>query len=802
LPTRCASRHPESRRRDLLPGAPCVGSGGRLRSTGGHALSIPEPRRSRPSADGPEKSGAREAGGPGWLVLLPGEAALRGARWAIGAAAVGFWILLWRTLVHPTHPLWLHAAFALLGGTALAAAVALSRSIASGRRPGSPIGSCLAALPLLACALGFTEIAAHRLGPEARWIAWVAFAVSGSAGLWLGELNDERTRAGRGARLCLSGGLAAACGAVAWVFFVPTGSIGHTTPVRSPAPALERAVPRGDEAADAAPERIDYAPEGASAPVEGLVSRTVDARPLLGGWSGFSGWLRTRTFGFGPEALPLAGSAWLPRRSDAGPAPLVLVVHGNHPMEVDSHEGFAYLCEALARHGYVCASVDLRFLNTSHVADAFGGLEGDRIVRSWMLLEHLALWRQWSETPGHPLEGRVDLGDIALVGHSRGGAAVVQAAEWNARRRIPAAPEVVLPRAFGIRSVTGLAPIEVATPEGVETAPPTLDGISYLVVHGGRDADVRSFEGALQYDRTRVAGSDSALKVSLLLERGNHNHFNTRWQPGDKPLLLAPLVERSGVLHGAVQRAFTTIAVRSFLDAVHRGAPIDERWLRDPEALLTRLGGLSVLHRFRDAATVEIAGFEEDDDPATTTATGGTLSIAGASVAREEQLERRWAGSLAPAHALRLAWERSPGDPTPRIALRLPEQVSTLGERDLLLLDLAIDPLDERAPGRIALTVELEDARGRRARAPVAAVGPADRDAANALYHAPLLNPRPEILFRTHAIGLADFARVDPGFDPARLREVRLLLDRTRRGTLLIDGIGLRRGGPGGSRGA
>ena len=51
------------------------------------------------------------------------------------------------------------------------------------------------------------------------------------------------------------------------------------------------------------------------------------------------------------------------------------------------------------------------------------------------------------------------------------------------------------------------------------------------------------------------------------------------------------------------------------------------------------------------------------------------------------------------------------------------------------------------------------------------------------------LEPRPEILFRSHRLPLDAFVPVDPGFDPTALREIPLVLDDTPSGVRLLDGI-------------
>ena len=47
-----------------------------------------------------------------------------------------------------------------------------------------------------------------------------------------------------------------------------------------------------------------------------------------------------------------------------------------------------------------------------------------KLGRGWLLLEHLKRWRTWNDSSGSPFYRKVDMGNIALMGHSRGGEAV------------------------------------------------------------------------------------------------------------------------------------------------------------------------------------------------------------------------------------------------------------------------------------------------------------------------------------------------------------------------------------------
>ena len=73
-----------------------------------------------------------------------------------------------------------------------------------------------------------------------------------------------------------------------------------------------------------------------------------------------------------------------------------------------------------------------------------------------MILDHLALWKKWSTIGGAPFGrtfvGKVNLQNIGLMGHSRGGEGVARAAVLNADRG----------GQYGIRAVLPLAPTDFA----------------------------------------------------------------------------------------------------------------------------------------------------------------------------------------------------------------------------------------------------------------------------------------------------------------------------------------------------
>ncbi|MCC5947149.1 MAG: hypothetical protein JJT89_01725 [Nitriliruptoraceae bacterium] len=510
-----------------------------------------------------------------------------------------------------------------------------------------------------------------------------------------------------------------------------------------------------------------------------VVTQGVDGTAFLDNWSGWRGNLRTRYWGFGPDRLPRNATVWLPERDE--PSPLVLMVHGNHPMEVASDEGYAWLAEDLASHGYVVASVDQTFLNVSVTRGFDLGDEND--ARAWMLLEHLRLWEGWQREGDGPLSGTVDLDRIALIGHSRGGEAVAHAALFDRLGRYPEDATVPLATGFGIDAVIAIAPIDGQyAPAGRRT---TLDDVSYLTLHGGRDGDVSSFVGLRQYERTTFSGQRFASKAALYLEDANHGQFNTVWGRYDLPGVAGRLLETDALVPGRDQRLDARTAITAFLGATLRddvtalevlAAPDDPSWS----------GTTRLLTRTADSTQTVLADFREDVDPTTATLPGATIEGAGFTVWREEPVPLRWGGH--DANGVVLGWESGSESP-PTYTIRLPDTVEA-ADTSTLVLDIAdargsvVDI--EVTPGPIELSVELVDVEG--------AVERASLDGGVPTAPAPrrLRSPLPDAV-GGGAEGMSQTFRVAVPGTLGDLREVRLVFEPGVSGAVRVERIALGR---------
>ncbi|MFB6720167.1 hypothetical protein ACFCV3_08415 [Kribbella sp. NPDC056345] len=232
----------------------------------------------------------------------------------------------------------------------------------------------------------------------------------------------------------------------------------------------------------------------------------------------------TSEYNLGDEAITLPGGVkselrakvYAPRDAP-GKRPMVVFLHGFHeacyggdevqrwPCATDqrpvpSFRGYDAPGNELAKHGYVVVSISSNAVNrnVSKTLDAATRLRGE------LVLAHLDLWKHSS---------RVDLNNVGLMGHSRGGEGVVAATLANAAR----------PHPYGIKAVLPLA--------STSATRQALPGVALNLLTGYCDGDVYDLQGQHLYDDSRQA-PDSAPKSTVLLMGANHNFFNSEWTPG------------------------------------------------------------------------------------------------------------------------------------------------------------------------------------------------------------------------------------------------------------------------------
>jgi pimeloyl-ACP methyl ester carboxylesterase len=368
-----------------------------------------------------------------------------------------------------------------------------------------------------------------------------------------------------------------------------------------------------------------------------ILTDSVDGSLFIDGWKGFSGKMRSRYFGFDSKSLPLNGTVWHPEGT--GPFPLVLIVHGNHLAQDYSDPGYEYLGDLLASRGYILASVDQNFLNGSYF-DFFGGLKSENAARGWLLLEHLKLWENWNSDSLNIFYGKVDIENISLIGHSRGGEAVAHAALFNTLPYYPDNSKARFDYNFNIRSIIAIAPVDGQyQPGGIRTP---LKDINYFVLQGSHDADVQSYMGMSQYERVTFSEGFDGFKAGLYIYNANHGQFNQGWGRRDYSFPGINLVNIKQLIDGDDQRKIASIYISAFLEATLSGNSDYLELFKDYRTGREWLPETIYLNRFDQSDMQYICRYSEDMDITTTSLPGGFIESDNLTVWREQMVKLKW----------------------------------------------------------------------------------------------------------------------------------------------------------------
>ena len=566
-----------------------------------------------------------------------------------------------------------------------------------------------------------------------------------------------------------------------------------------------------------------------------LKTKTVDASPFVS-IDPPQAKAREKDWGFGTSKFPINGRVWYP--DGAGPFPLILIVHGNHNPLDYSDPGYGYLGELLASRGFILVSVDENFIN--------GGLRGESDGRAWMLLKHLEVWKKWNDSSSGPFSHKVDMHNIGLMGHSRGGEAVGIAASFNRLSHYPDDANVKFNFNFDIKSVFAIAPVDGQyRPAGVPTP---IENVNYMVIHGSHDGDVSSFNGLRAFQRIKFTDGKPWFKVAWYVYRANHGQWNTVWGNKDNGPRSGRYLDLRGLLTPEQQRQFSMVTIGGFMEATLHGKSEYLPMFRDHRVIGAWLPKTMYITRFQESGFKPLATFDEDVDVTTGSVPGVTISAESLATWKENSLNlRSGAGDALNTNAVTLGWNNHiRGDDTTKIGKAASYTISlsdslvgSLNVTPQSALYLSLAPTDAkpgpRAPARdttkkadstkkdstkakppakkpdakpakdttpVDLSIEVVDAAGHTARIPLSHYGKPRRPLEiHILRRADEERQRfPttfEMVLQTYVMPLADFVQVTPQLDVTHLCSMRLVFDRLVAGTVVVDDIGISaRAGP------
>ena len=523
---------------------------------------------------------------------------------------------------------------------------------------------------------------------------------------------------------------------------------------------------------------------------DSLVTQPVDGSAFVQKWSS----LRTKTVGFGPDTMPLNGLVWYPEGD--GPFPLVMIVHGNHLMTDYSDPDYDYLGQLLASRGYIFVSIDENFLNVSPWDDMFmfSALEKENPARGMLMLEHLTTWKAWNQDSTNPFYQKVDMDQIALIGHSRGGEAITIAAAYNRLSAHPDNGSITFDYNFNIRSLIAIASTDLQyRPSG---KPMPVDNVNYLALQGSHDMDVNTFRGSSQYHRTHFSGQDDYMKAAVYIYGANHGQFNRVWSRGDSVGLGNHLFNLKQLMPREEQETAAKVLISSFLDATLKNKKEYQAVFQDLGYAKEWLPDTMYISDYNDSRTTMIASFDEDIDLRSTTLPGGKLIGDNLREWKEARVKMKFGEDLY--SAVQVGWDRSNNPQAASYTVVLPEEGLDLAENDSFVFSIADKSERKNASyqeGLLDFTIKAEDKNGNQASLPLSHISKLVPMIEGKLLKAPFANSgeTTEPVFQNYGFPLSDFAQANTRFNPQLLSKVSFEFDRTETGAVLITDIGIRK---------
>jgi dienelactone hydrolase len=517
-----------------------------------------------------------------------------------------------------------------------------------------------------------------------------------------------------------------------------------------------------------------------------IKTEDVYAFPYLEKYKGFKSKLRTFYWGFDDKNMPLNGTVWYPE--EEGVFPLVIIAHGNHAMEEYSEIGYEYLGQLLASKGYIVVSIDENFLNGSWT----GGLGGEMDARAWIILKHLEQWDKFNKDKGNEFYKKVDMNNIALIGHSRGGEAVALASVFNDLGYYPLGSNIKYDFHFNIKSIIAIAPTDKQFKPANKDL--VLENVNYLVMHGSNDGDVSDFSGNNVYDRVSFTDGGDYFKSYLYIWGANHGQFNEIWGDEDMSFPKNLLINKESLIKGEDQRKIAKFYVSSFLDLTLKDEEKYKEIFKDYRVIYENLPETMYFNRYEDSSFKLITNYEEDIRVNTTSLKGGSIKISNLSNFIEGSLKFK-DGDFRGNNAALIKWSNKKGDYSIILSDEDREQLNINKSNNFVFSSCDYDK-NENNFTQIDFTIALTDTNGE-----CAEIIFSDYFHMNPLFKAKITKipyydnekygEELEPIAQTYSLPLQEFVKNNSNFQAEKLEKIQFRFDKTNYGYIAIDDLGI-----------
>jgi hypothetical protein len=265
------------------------------------------------------------------------------------------------------------------------------------------------------------------------------------------------------------------------------------------------------------------------------------------------------------------------------------------------------------------------------------------------------------------------------------------------------------------------------------------------------------------------------------------------------------VLDKRSILDPEAQRQIARVYFSAFLQTTLMGREGYRPLFADPRRGVAWLPKGYLAADYADGTTVWAATFEEDGNPGSATSPGAKITGSNLSVWREADVSLK----VRPldSQVAQLAWDDRVHKATASYAIDL-GLAANVAKPGAALVFSAADagisslpdgfkpPKSKAKPpkaGPLDWTIVLEDVNGAEARVPLSRDQVLYPQIKGQTRRFPEIDDgkMAEVVMRRYRLPLADFAAANPRLDLARLKTVRFDFDRSRRGAIALDNVGV-----------